>query len=125
VTDGLDVQDAQKFRALLGGYDNVAGVYAGHTHRNNFSTNLETGAVPYFEGGAVKEYPGGYTVVRMYEGGYLVNFWKTSTPEARAWSERSRGEYLGLGPDYQLGSLADRNWSYAVDARRRSAATVR
>ena len=125
VTDGLDVQDAQKFRALLSGYDNVAGVYAGHTHRNNFSTNVETGAVPYFEGGAVKEYPGGYTVVRMYEGGYMVNFWKTSTPEACAWSERSRGEYLGLGPDYQLGSLADRNWSYAVDARHRSAPKAR
>jgi hypothetical protein len=120
VTDGLDVQDAQKFRDLLGGYDNVAGVYAGHTHRNNFSTNTETGSVPYFEGGAVKEYPGGYTVVRIFEGGYLVNFWKTSAPECRAWSERSRGEYLGLGPDYQLGSLTDRNWSYAVAARRRS-----
>jgi 3',5'-cyclic AMP phosphodiesterase CpdA len=120
VTDGLDVNDAQKFRDLLGRHGNVAGVYAGHTHRNNFSTNSETGTVPYFEGGAVKEYPGGYTVVRLYEGGYMVNFWKTSTPEARAWSERSRGEYLGLGPDYQLGSLADRNWSYEVNARRRS-----
>ncbi|MEO6203853.1 MAG: hypothetical protein ABIO67_00485, partial [Mycobacteriales bacterium] len=29
-----------------------------------------------------------------------------------------RGEYLGLGPSYQLGALGDRNWSYAVDARR-------
>jgi hypothetical protein len=125
VNDGLDVQDAKRFRDLLGRYDNVAGVYAGHTHRNNHSTNVETGTVPYFEGGAVKEYPGGYTVVRMFEGGYMVNFWKTSTPEARAWSERSRGEYLGLGPDYQLGALGDRNWSYAVDARRRSRATAR
>jgi hypothetical protein len=119
VTDGLDVQDALKFRQLLGTRDNVAGVYAGHTHRNNFSTNAETGQVPYFEGGAVKEYPGGYTVVRMFEGGYMVNFWKTKTPDARAWSERSRGEYLGLAPSYQLGSLGDRNWTYAVDARRR------
>ena len=119
VADGLDYHDAQLFRELLGKHDNVAGVYAGHTHRNNFSTNTETGAVPYFEGGAVKEYPGGYTVVRMFENGYMVNFWKTSSPEARAWSERSRGEYLGLGPDYQLGSLQDRNWTYDVDARRR------
>jgi len=120
VKDGLDVQDAQKFRQLLSGHDNVAGVYAGHTHRNNFSQNVETGTVPYFEGGAVKEYPGGYTVVRLFEGGYMANFWKTSSMEARAWSERSRGEYLGLAPAYQLGSLTDRNWSYDVDARRRS-----
>jgi 3',5'-cyclic-AMP phosphodiesterase len=120
VDDGLDPSDARLFRELLGKHDNVAGVYAGHTHRNNFSTNVETGTVPYFEGGAVKEYPGGYTVVRMFEGGYTANFWKTSSPDARAWSERTRGEYLGLGPDYQLGALADRNWIYEVDARRRS-----
>ena len=120
IDDGLDVQDARLFRELLGKHDNVAGVYAGHTHRNNFSTNTETGAVPYFEGGAVKEYPGGYTVVRMFERGYMVNFWKTSSADCRAWSERTRGEYLGLGPDYQLGALADRNWTYDVDARRRT-----
>ena len=120
VDDGLDVQDAQKFRQLLSAHDNVAGVYAGHTHRNNFSTNPETGAVPYFEGGAVKEYPGGYTVVRLFEGGYMTNFWKTKAADARAWSERSRGEYLGLSPDYQLGALADRNWTYDVNARRRT-----
>jgi 3',5'-cyclic-AMP phosphodiesterase len=59
-------------------------------------------------------------VVRMFEGGYTANFWKTSSPDARAWSERTRGEYLGLGPDYQLGALADRNWIHEVDARRRS-----
>jgi hypothetical protein len=120
VTDGLDSQDALKFRQLLSGHDNVAGVYAGHTHRNNFSQNVETGTVPYFEGGAVKEYPGGYTVVRLFEGGYMANFWKTQSIEARAWSERTRGEYLGFAPSYQLGSLSDRNWTYAVDARRRS-----
>ncbi|MDQ1696865.1 MAG: hypothetical protein QOJ03_2218 [Frankiaceae bacterium] len=120
IADGLDSQDAVKFRRLLGKHDNVAGVYAGHTHRNNFSRNAETGSVPYFEGGAVKEYPGGYTIVRMFTGGYMANFWKTKTPEARAWSERSRGEYLGFAPTYQLGSLTDRNWTYAVDARRRA-----
>ncbi|MCW2673086.1 MAG: hypothetical protein JWP14_1675 [Frankiales bacterium] len=120
VVDGLDRKDATKFRQLLGSHTNVAGVYAGHTHRNNYSTNSETGTVPYFEGGAVKEYPGGYTVVRLFEGGFMANFWKTSTPEARAWSERSRGEYLGLAPTYQLGSLKDRNWVHAVNARRTS-----
>jgi Icc protein len=122
IDDGLDPKDATKFRELLGRHDNVAGVYAGHTHRNNFSVNSETGTVPYFEGGAVKEYPGGYTVVRMFEGGYMANFWRTKTAEARAWSERSRGEYLGLAPDSQLGSLGDRNWTYDVNARRRSRA---
>ena len=59
--------------------------------------------------------------MRLYETGYLVNFYKTAAPECRAWSERSRGEYLGLYPYYTLGGLTDRNWSYDVDARVRSA----
>jgi hypothetical protein len=119
---GVKPDDALAFRQLLARHDNVGGVYSGHTHRNNRSMATGTGSLPFFEGGATKEYPGGYTVVRLYETGYLVNFYKTSAPEARAWSERSRGEYLGLYPYYTLGGLGDRNWSYDVDARvRRSA----
>jgi 3',5'-cyclic-AMP phosphodiesterase len=76
--------------------------------------------VPYFEGAATKEYPGGCTVVRLFEGGYMVNFWKTATPDALAWSERSRGQYLNLYPYYTLGGFADRNWTYDVNAQVRS-----
>lgn len=118
--DGLGAEDALAFRQLLGRHvDTVGGVYAGHTHRNDLSTSGETGAVPYFEGGTVKEYPGGWTLVRLYEGGYLTTFHATTTPKARAWAERTRGEYLGLAPLYQLGGLGDRCWTYEVDARRR------
>ncbi len=45
----------------------------------------------------------------------MVNFWKSSDPEALAWSERSRGQY----PGYALGDLAERNWLHAVDTRTR------
>ena len=112
------VADSEAFRAVVAKFDNVGGVYAGHTHRNNRSLGSGTGAVPYFEGGAVKEYPGGYTQVRLFEGGYMVNFFKTSAPDAQAWAETTRGEYLGLAPHYQLGGFGDRNWVHNVDARR-------
>lgn len=112
------VADSAAFRAVIAKHDNVGGVYAGHTHRNNRSLGSGTGDVPYFEGAAVKEYPGGYTQVRLYEGGYMVNFFKTSAPDAQAWAETTRGEYLGLAPFYQLGGLGDRNWVHHVDARR-------
>lgn len=112
------VADAEAFRAVVARHENVGGVYAGHTHRNNRSLASDTGEVPYFEGGAVKEYPGGYTQVRLYEGGYMVNFFKTSAPDAQAWAETTRGEYLGLAPNYQLGGFGDRNWVHHVDARR-------
>ena len=62
--------------------------------------------------------PGGYTVVRLFERGYMVNFHKTRSRAARAWSERTRGEYFGLAPSYLLGGLEERNWTYDVDARR-------
>ena len=113
----LDAADAAAFRALVGRHPNVGGVYTGHTHRNNRSLATGTGQVPFFEGGAVKEYPGGFTQVRLFEGGYMVNFFKTSHPDAQAWSETTRGSYLGLAPNYQLGGFHDRNWVYDVDAR--------
>lgn len=118
LTFGVNQEDGRRFRELLARHDNVAGVYNGHTHRNHRSTSTETGHLPYFEGASTKEYPGGYTVVRLFESGYMVNFWKTATPDALAWSERSRGEYLGLYPYYTMGGFADRNWTYEIDARR-------
>jgi Icc protein len=92
----------------------VVGWYAGHTHRNKrtIQPGLNT---PFIELGAVKEYPGGYGLVRVFEGGYALNFYKTRAPMARAWSERSRGEYLNLYPYYTLGSLADRNFVVEAD----------
>ncbi|MGH2685927.1 MAG: metallophosphoesterase [Actinomycetota bacterium] len=44
---------AQAFREVVARHQNVAGVYAGHTHRNNRSLATGTGDVPFFEGGAV------------------------------------------------------------------------
>jgi Icc protein len=102
-------QSAQ-LRQMLRRHPNIAAFYNGHTHRNLKSRSTDTGDLPYFEGGAVKEYPGGFTTVRLFAGGVMVNFWKTKDPECRAWSERSRGEYLDLYPYYTFGGFSDRNW---------------
>ncbi|MCX4097624.1 metallophosphoesterase [Nocardia sp. alder85J] len=83
--------------------------HSGHTHRNRRGrpdTGIE---VEFTEGAAVKEYPGGYLLVRVYTGGYMVNFYKTRSEAARRWSTRTRRQYLGLHPDHALGSVADRN----------------
>ena len=56
-----------------------------------------------------KEYPGGFALLKVYEGGYMVNFYKSSSDLARQWSQVSGGGYLGLYPAYALGTLADRN----------------
>ncbi|ASF09799.1 hypothetical protein NBRGN_053_00130 [Nocardia brasiliensis NBRC 14402] len=97
---------------LQASYERTPGVFlhhSGHTHRNR-RTRPDTGcAVEFLEVAAVKEYPGGYSLLRLYEGGYMVNFYKTRTAAARRWSATTRGEYFGLLPDYTLGTTADRN----------------
>jgi 3',5'-cyclic AMP phosphodiesterase CpdA len=114
VTFSLNRTDAQRLESLVASHA-VVGVYNGHTHRNKRTASVLSPGVPYVELGAVKEYPGGYGLVRVHEGGYAVNFYKTKADGARAWSERSRGEYLGLYPYYTLGTLGDRNFVVTAD----------
>ncbi|GAB2536274.1 metallophosphoesterase [Nocardia heshunensis] len=105
----LDRFSAATLHAL---YAHAPGVFlhhSGHTHRNRLSRPDSGVGVEFLEVGAVKEYPGGYTLVRVYEGGYMVNFYKTRSEAARRWSTRTRSQYMGLHPDHPLGSLVDRN----------------
>ncbi|MEU0505533.1 metallophosphoesterase family protein [Nocardia sp. NPDC005998] len=105
----LNRSDSLELQTL---YERAPGVFlqhSGHTHRNR-RTRPDTGcAVEFLEVAAVKEYPGGYSLLRLYEGGYMINFYKTRTAAARRWSAMTRGEYFGLLPDYTLGTFADRN----------------
>jgi 3',5'-cyclic AMP phosphodiesterase CpdA len=109
----LDPSQAARTVAL---YKNAPGVFlhhAGHTHRN-YRTVLFNGAhgspVVQQEVGAVKEYPGGFTLLRVHEGGYALNFYKQREELAREWSERSRQEIDGLFPQITFGAaLSDRN----------------
>ncbi|WP_227984056.1 metallophosphoesterase [Nocardia spumae] len=105
----LNRSDALTLQRL---YQSTPGVFfhhAGHTHRNRRTRPDIPLGVEFLEVGAVKEYPGGYTLLRLYEGGYMVNFHKTRTADALRWSARSRAEYVGLMPEYTLGTTADRN----------------
>jgi len=123
----LNPQDAERLESQVAAHS-VVGVYSAHTHRNWRTKSPRTGDVPYIEVAAAKEYPGGYALVKVYEGGYMLNFHKTRSDPARAWSERSRGEYLGLYPYYTLGRFTDRNFVVAADfsdAARRQAAPPR
>lgn len=84
--------------------------HAGHTHRNRRSELASAPGVLHQEVAAVKEYPGGFTLLRVHEGGYALNFHKSSSDEARAWSERSRMQIAGTWPQFSLGSrVSDRN----------------
>jgi hypothetical protein len=71
--------------------------------------------VVFQEVAAVKEYPGGFHLLRVFTGGYALNFYKFRDALAQEWSERSRPEYGGLAPFYVFGNVADRNSVVARD----------
>ncbi|WP_026414790.1 purple acid phosphatase family protein [Actinomadura oligospora] len=110
---GTHSLDAGQSLRILAAYDRTPGVllhHAGHTHRNRRSVFPLAPRVVQQEVAAVKEYPGGFTLLRVHEGGYALNFYKTRAPLAREWSERSRQELSGMWPRLSFGDrIADRN----------------
>lgn len=98
--------------ALQAWYKQSPGVFlhhAGHTHRNKRAISPDAPGVVFQEVSATKEYPGGFSLVRIHEGGYAMNFYKFRDLAAQEWTERSRPEYLGAQQNYTFGNAADRN----------------
>jgi Icc protein len=111
--------DRRQAKAILTGYDAAPGVFlhhAGHTHRNKRSASLRAPRVTFQEVSAVKEYPGGFCLLRVFSGGFALNYYKASSAAAREWSERSRSQAAGLWPQFALGrTVGDRNSVTARD----------
>jgi hypothetical protein len=105
----LDPQQAMQLEQLYAATPGVFLHHSGHTHRNKRTQSTVAKDVVFQEVAAVKEYPGGFHLLRVHTGGYALNFYKFNAPLAREWSERSRPEYGGLSPFYVFGNAADRN----------------
>jgi hypothetical protein len=111
--------DGAQASRLLSTYAATPGVFlhhAGHTHRNHRTVSPAAPGVVLQEVGAVKEYPGGFNLLRVHSGGFALNFYKSRSGLAREWSERSRQELVGLWPQFSLGTaVSDRNSVAARD----------
>jgi hypothetical protein len=111
--------EASQAATVLGWYAQTPGVFlhhAGHTHRNHRTVSPLAPHVTLQEVAAAKEYPGGFTILRLHTGGYAMNFYKSRGELARRWSERSRQEILGFWPQFAFGNtVADRNTVARVD----------
>jgi calcineurin-like phosphoesterase family protein len=83
--------------------------HCAHTHRNRRTRSPVASRVVFQEVAAVKEYPGGFHLLRVFSGGYALNFYKFRSALAKEWSERTRQEYFGLYPYYVAGTMSDRN----------------
>ncbi|MFJ5529740.1 metallophosphoesterase [Streptomyces sp. NPDC093261] len=118
VTGGQRIERRQA-RSILDAYAGAPGVFlhhAGHTHRNKRSVLPRAPHVGMQEVSAVKEYPGGFCLLRIHSGGFALNHYKAESASAREWTERSRRVAAGLWPHHALGrSVTDRNSVSAHD----------
>lgn len=89
--------------------------WAGHTHRARRTAPDAAQHVDFVETGSGAGYPGGYTLLHLYTGGYMMNFHRIGTEDALRWSARSRWAGLGLNPEYTLGTTAHRNYVVTRD----------
>jgi hypothetical protein len=105
----LNRADAARLQQLYAATPGVFLHHSGHTHRNLRTHSPVAPEVEFLEVAAAKEYPGGFALLKVYAGGYMVNFYKSSSDLARQWSQVSSCQYLGLYPAYTLGTTADRN----------------
>lgn len=112
-TAGLDADDSDRLVEVFARRPALVGYFAGHSHRN-FVRRLEpTGAVPWAEVGATKDFPGVWAEYRIFEGGVLQVVHRISAPEALAWTERTRAMFGGLYPSYSFGAIGDRCYRVA------------
>jgi hypothetical protein len=71
--------------------------------------------VPWGEVACVKDFPGSWAEYRVFDGGILQVHHRISTPDALAWSERTRDLYQPFDyVAYAFGALADRCFAFAL-----------
>jgi 3',5'-cyclic AMP phosphodiesterase CpdA len=105
---GINPDDSEKLVQIVARRPSILGYFAGHTHRNRVRNFAATGAVPWVEVACVKDFPGSWAEYRVYEGGILQIHRRISTPDALAWTEKTRGMFGGMYPAYAFGELEDR-----------------
>ena len=105
---GINPDDSEALCAVISRHESIGGYFAGHTHRNRVRHFAQARNVPIVEVACVKDYPGAWAEYRIYEGGYTQVARRIATPDALAWTEKTRAMFAGLYRDYALGRLADR-----------------
>jgi hypothetical protein len=104
----LSYTDSSQLIKLLRQYKNVWGVFSGsYVHRNavHHSSLL---SFPLVETASTVDYPRGYTIYKVYTGGYIQAFYKIN--DLRATEGSRLGTFFGLGDPLMYGALSDRNF---------------
>ena len=110
---GINPDDSEALCAVIARREAIAGYFAGHTHRTRARYFPSARNVPIVEIACVKDYPGAWAEYRVFEGGYTQITRRVASPDAMAWTEKTRNMFSGLYRDYALGRLSDRCLSVA------------
>ena len=110
----LGAGDLATLGATFAPADQVLAVFSGHTHRAHVSAGARPDVV-FHENLSVKEYPSGYSLVTVYEGGMTVAFRPTRCADCNRWRTKSARQYYGLYPGFVRGRLADRAYTVTFD----------
>ena len=105
---GINPDDSERLIDVVATHPAIVAYSAGHTHRNRVRRFPATGAVPWAEVACVKDFPGSWAEYRVFEGGILAIHRRISSPEALAWSHRTRDMYGGTYFEYAFGALDER-----------------
>ena len=105
---GINPDDSEALVGVLARRPAVAGYFAGHTHRNRVRRFARLPGVPVVEVASVKDFPGSWAEYRVFEGGLLQIHRRVSTPEALAWTDRTRAMFSGAYAAYSFGLIGDR-----------------
>ena len=109
---GINPADSIALAGVVARRENIAGYFAGHTHRNRVRQFAGARHVPFCEIACTKDYPGAWAEYRVYEGGYTQVVHRALAPAALAWTEKTRHMFAGLYRGYALGPLPERCFTY-------------
>lgn len=105
---GLLPQASEALLAVFARHPSLHGYFAGHTHRNRCQRIEQAPNAVFVEVSSVKDFPGSWAEYRVCEQGILQVHHRISTPDALAWSEKTRGMYAGTYGHYAFGRIEDR-----------------
>ena len=111
---GVNPEDSAALLEVFAAHDTIAGYFSGHTHRN--LRNLGPRGIPIVETASTKEFPGSWAAYDLYDGGFVQTLYQIRSPEALAWSVRTKQMFFGLTPLMNRGRAADRNFVHHYDA---------
>jgi len=110
---GINKDDQKRFLSILEQNPQTIACFYGHQHGARVEM-LKFGerTVPQIIVPTAKEYPSGFALVRVFETGFVYNFQSTDCENCLEWRSITRGEYFGLAPEINGGSLSERNFVY-------------